>query len=289
MLKRLRGLFWHLLVIVTAAIIVAATTLAPSYRECARNYEQQQSQVENQPASWMPKDILLVIDCEGDFLQQNAAVLTAIGILLVAFFTLALQRSTGRLWKANERQIAIAEKAVETARLSAEAAVGAERAHLFVGIKASNLEKPLERARLDDGPEPDIATPLDAPSVEYVLSNYGRTVALLREVKHALVWESPEGLRSYQPGSHGPLEVIAPHADSNVISCRFRGDFTSRDARAIVTNKRALLFYGEAIFLDAFGHARGVKWQCRCAGGSFDLIGCQEFEADHKENSLTPV
>ena len=278
MLKRLTGPLSYLFLAIVVVVAVAAVTLTPSYRECARNYDKQEGITEppgaqDKPIVGIPKNVLLVIECEGEFFSTNQGVLTAIAIVFIAFFTLALQRSTVRLWKIGERQIDVAEKTAETARLSAQAAVLAERAHLFVSIKATNLEQPLQRARLDDGPEPDVATPVDPPCVDYVFSNYGRTLALLREVRHALTWESSDGLRSYQPGAHGSLEVISPHADSRVTSCKFRGDFTSRDARAIVTHKRALLFFGEAIFVDAFGHRRGVKWQCRCAGGDFDLIG----------------
>jgi hypothetical protein len=271
MLKRLTGFLAYLLLAVIVVAAVASTTLAPSYRECANANAKQE-------IAGIAPDILLFLECEAAFLRSNESTLIAIAIIVIAFLALALQRSTVRLWKAGERQIEVAEKVAETARLSAQAAVLSERAHLFVSVKASSLEGALERARLDDGPEPDVATPIDPPTVDYILSNYGRTVALLKEVKHALAWESSEGLRGYQLGSNRPLEVIAPHTDSKIISCRFRGDFTSREARSIVTGKRALLFFGEATFLDAFGHLRGVKWQCRCTGGGFDLIGHQEFE-----------
>jgi hypothetical protein len=281
MLRRLAGTLPYLLFVLAAA----AVTLAPSYRECALNYGQQ----DRKSIGGIPKNIQLVIECEGEFFQQNEATLIAIAIIFIAFFTFALQRSTARLWKVGERQIAVAEKAAETARLSAQAAVLSERAHLLVSIKGSNLEKPLQQARLDEGPEPAVATPIEPPSVDYVLSNYGRTSALLREVKHGLTWEAFDGFRSYQPGVHGPLEIIAPHAESKVISCRFRGDFTSRDTRSIVTHKRTLLFFGEAIFLDAFGHLRGVRWQCRCAGGNFDLIGYQEYEPELEDPEPTPT
>ena len=280
MLRRLVGLLPYLLFV----LAVAAVTLAPSYRECAGNYNRQ----DHTSIGGILENIQLVIACEGTFVQQNEGTLVAIAIIFIAFFTLALQRSTARLWKVGERQVAVAETAAETARLSAQAAVLSERAHLLVSIKGSNLEKPLQVARSDEGPEPTVATPVDPPAVDYVLSNYGRTSALLREVKHGLTWEAFDGLRSYQAGVHGPLEMIAPHADSKVITCRFRGDFTARDARSIGTNERALLFFGEAIFLDAFGHLRGVKWQCRCAGGNFDLIGHQEYEPALKEPPPTP-
>ena len=76
--------------------------------------------------------------------------------------------------------------------------------------------------------------------------------------------------------------------ESQVISCRFRGDFTSRDIGALVANKRALLFSGQAIFVDAFNHTRGVRWQCRCAGGTFDLVGYQEYEPKQPDRASAP-
>jgi hypothetical protein len=293
MSKRLMGLLSYLFLAIVVVVAAAAATLAPSYRECARNYETRESQTEtpgsnDKSIGGIPRNVLVIVECEGEFFRRNEATLTAVAVIFIAFFTLALQRSTARLWKAGERQIGVVEKAAETAKLSAQAAVDSERAHLFVSIKASNLDRPLQNARLDDGPEPSVATPVDPPCIDYVLSNYGRTVALLKEVKHAITWESTEGLRSYQPGTHGPLEVIAPQTESKVISCRFRGDFTSRDTRAIVTGKRALLLFGQAIFVDAFNHTRGVRWQCRCAGGNFDLVSYQEYEPERQDRGPAP-
>lgn len=271
MAKRLGDLLAYLLLASIVAAALAAATLAPSYRACADS--------RTIDPSGLSAQVLVFLECETEFLRNNEATLVTIAIVVIAFLALALQHSTARLWKLGERQIGVADKTAETARLSAQAAVLAERAHLFVGIKGSNLEKPLESARQDDGPETAPAIPIEPPSVDYVLSNYGRTVALLKEVRHAMTWEAIEGPRGYQAGPARPLEVIAPHAESTVVTCRFRGDFSSRDARSIVAGKRALLFFGEAIFLDAFGHLRGVKWQCRCAGGGFfDLVAYQEFE-----------
>ena len=276
MVKRSVGFLPYLLLVLVIAVAAAAVTMAPSYRECVQDYEK----LESQDQSRIPPTVLAAIDCEGEFLDRNQAALTTIAIVFIAFFAFTLQRSTTRLWKTGERQVAVAETAAQTARLSAQAVVDSERAHLFVSVRATNLEQPLKRARLDDGPEPTIATPLEPPSVDYVLSNYGRTLALLKEVKHGLTWESPDGLRSYQSGVQAPLEVVMPNTDSRTLSCRFRGDFTSREARSLATGKRTLQFFGEAIFLDAFGHTRGVRWQCRCAGGNFDLIGHQEIEPE---------
>jgi len=192
MLKRLVGSLPYFVFVLAAA----AVTLAPSYRECAGNYNRQ----DHTSIGGILENVQLVIACEGTFFQQNEGTLVAIAIIFIAFFTLALQRSTARLWKVGERQVAVAETAAETARLSAQAAVLSERAHLLVSIKGSNLEKALQLARLDEAPEPAVATAVDPPSVNYVLSNYGRTPALLREVKHGLTWEAFEGCGATNPG-----------------------------------------------------------------------------------------
>jgi len=271
MFKRLAGFLAYLLLALIVIAAFAATTLAPSYRACADSRTVADD-------GGLAAGLRVFAECETEFLRNNQATLVAIAIVVIAFLALALQRSTVRLWKIGERQIGVTEKTVETARLSAQAAVLAERAHLFISVKGSNFDKLLASARPEEGPETAPATPVDAPSVDYAMSNYGRTVALLKEVKHAMIWEAVEGPRGYQAGPARPLEVIAPHAESTVMTCRFRGDFTSRDTRSLVAGKRALLFFGEAIFLDVFGHLRGVKWQCRCAGGGFDLTAYQEFE-----------
>jgi hypothetical protein len=277
MLKRVGGFLAYLLLALIVVAALAATTLAPSYRACA------DGRAAADPGS-LSDQLRVFAECETEFLRNNEATLVAIAIVVIAFLALALQRSTVRLWKIGERQIGIAEKTAETARLSAQAAVLAERAHLFISVKGTNLERTLAGVHLDEGPETAPATPVEAPSVDYVLSNYGRTVALLKEVQHAMIWEAVEGPRGYQAGPARPLETIAPHAESTVMTCRFRGDFSSRDTRSLVAGKRALLLFGEAIFLDVFGHLRGVKWQCRCAGGGFDLIAYQEFEPPAPES-----
>ena len=271
MLKRVGDLLAYLLLALIVVAAFAATTLAPSYRACADGRTADD-------AGSLPAQLRVFAECETEFLRNNETTLVAIAIVIIAFLALALQRSTARLWRVGERQIGIAEKTAETARLSAQAAVLAERAHLFISVKGTNLEKALAGARLDEGPETAPAVAVDPPGVDYVLSNYGRTVALLKEVKHAMIWEAVEGPRGYQAGPARPLEVIAPHAESAVMTCRFRGDFSSRDTRSVAAGKRALLFFGEATFLDVFGHLRGVKWQCRCAAGGLDLIAYQEFE-----------
>lgn len=276
MLQRLTAVLAYLLLASIVVAAFAATTLAPSYRACADSRTMAED-------GGLATQLGVFVECEAEFLRINQATLVAVAIVVIAFLTLTLQRSTARLWKVGERQIGVVEKTADTARLSAQAAVLAERAHLFIGIKGSNLERPLANARLDEGPDTAPATPVDAPSVDYALSNYGRTVALLKEVKHAMIWDAVEGPRAYQAGPSRPLEVIAPHAESTVMTCRFRGDFSSRDTRSLVAGKRALLFFGEAVFLDVFGHLRGVKWQCRCAGGGFDLIAYQEFEPPAQE------
>jgi hypothetical protein len=172
-----------------------------------------------------------------------------------------------------------AEAAAEAAKLNAQAIIDAERAHLFVSIKNSNLERPLQLARMYDNSPTMESGKVDRPHIDYVLNNYGKTVALLRDVKHNLIWE-PKGveMRGFAAQPYRPLETITASKDSKVIPCEFEGDFTFGDTRAIVTGNRALLFFGNAIFIDAFNRVRGVRWECRCSGGNFELIGHYEYE-----------
>src|SRR5262245_7259049 len=146
MLKRLLAFLPYLVLVLVIAAAAAAVTLTAPYRDCVQDYEK----LENQGASRVPPNVLAFLDCQGEFLDRNQAVLASIAIVLIAFFTLALHRSPVRLWKVAERHAAIAETDAQTARVSAQAVVDAERAHLFVSVRGTNLEQPLQRARHDD-------------------------------------------------------------------------------------------------------------------------------------------
>src|SRR5215475_11034775 len=128
------GFMRYLVLVLVIVAAAAAVTVSPSYRDCVQDYEK----AENQAPSRLPTNVQAFIDCQGEFLDRNQSVLTSLAIVVIAFLALVLQRSTSRLWKAGERQVAIAETAVQTARLSARAVVEAERAHLFVSVRATN-------------------------------------------------------------------------------------------------------------------------------------------------------
>jgi hypothetical protein len=106
----------YLVLILAIVAAAAAVTLSPSYRDCVQDYEKS----ENQAPSRL-SNVQAFIDCQGEFLDGNQSVLTSLAIIVIAFLTLVLQRSTTRLWKAGERQAAIAETAAQTARLGAQA------------------------------------------------------------------------------------------------------------------------------------------------------------------------
>ena len=135
-----------------------------------------------------------------------------------------------------------AELAAAAARDNAQAVIDAERAHFLVGIKSSNMSEPLFLAEMYDKSPGMNPSPVARPRVEYVLSNAGKTVGLLKSVRHGLIWEAKGEARKFASRPYGPLETIRAGEDSKTIACEFEGDFTFKDAREIVSGAKALLF-----------------------------------------------
>lgn len=204
------------------------------------------------------------------FLQAYNGAITALATIAIGGFTLALVIVTNR-------QAALTRTAAEAAKLNAQAVVDSERARLSISVIDHNLGAPLSNARRYDASPSMGSGKIDAPQVVYIFTNFGKTPALLRDVSHGLIWEEKGEARKFKSEVR-PLENIGPTNDSKQIICKFDGEFTFGDARKIVTGERALLFFGSAVFIDAFNKPRGVHWECRCSGGNFDLVGYYEYD-----------
>ena len=206
------------------------------------------------------------------FLDQNAAPLTAMALpLSLPSSPSPFSDRPPACGRPANDMLAIAEKAVETARLRRPGRHG-RRAGASAGelSRASNLDKPLENARLEAGPEPDIAAPVEPPCIDYVLSNVGRTAALLREVRHALAWDSPRGIAELPSGrGRAAASSSPPTSDSRTA---YAAGFVAISRRArrgpCVAGTRALLFYGDASFVDAFGQAEAVNGNAAARAGT---------------------
>ena len=95
---------------VCLAGLLAASTLAPSYEDCATNHHKPAAdpdQRNSQPEMSLSfgDHASIYMDCEGEFIHANEGVITALSTIFIALFTLALWRSTDRLWTAGEKQL----------------------------------------------------------------------------------------------------------------------------------------------------------------------------------------
>jgi hypothetical protein len=102
-------------------LLVVFSTFAPSYEDCAANYEKQYSDPEKGKA---PPEVhrsfseraFIFAECQGEFIHVNEGVITAISTIFIALFTLALWRSTDNLWEAGEKQGSLTRQSVDLAR-----------------------------------------------------------------------------------------------------------------------------------------------------------------------------
>ena len=120
-----------------------------------------------------------------------SVLITAIGTVAIAGFTLTLWQSSEKMWKLTRVSTVSARRAAKAAKISADAAYAAERARFFIVIEKHNLEEIIDnldkRGSLAAG---------ENISIKYHFRNYGKTPGILKEVviDSVLASELPESL-----------------------------------------------------------------------------------------------
>jgi len=198
-----------------------------------------------------------------DRADHNAV--TGAAALLVAIFAWRLWRSSERMWR-------ITDVAASAAKRSADALVVAEQAQLLAVFGVSNIAHVLselgkhEQAASSAAPTAaDAAPPRERVYVQYVLKNYGRTPAVLKEISHDLQrWTSlPEKLH-YLPIPAMPKEpAIVAGASSEPLQCTLAVPLTVEAATSIRTGDSFLWLYGRVLYEDAFGREREHRFLYR--------------------------
>jgi hypothetical protein len=188
--------------------------------------------------------------------HTNPSAVTAVAAILIAVFTWSL-------WRANERMWSVTSAAADAARRSADALVVAEQAQLLAVFGASNIAHVLTElgAREPSGDE----APKERVFVQYVLKNYGRTPAVLKEISHELQhWRSlPEELK-YFPIPAMPKEVaVVAGASSESLQCTLSVPLTVEAATSIRRSDSYLWFYGRVVYEDAFAREREHRFLYR--------------------------
>jgi hypothetical protein len=166
--------------------------------------------------------------CTGTFLKENGEAITALFTIILAFSTIGLWLSTNRLWDAGERQLKVvqdnfarqlaenreiaetnwkqssqsiltsieatkaatsqAESASRQAKIAEDALIKIERPYVLV-TRLGYIQPP-STSVLESGKIKIIS----GHHVTYQIGNFGRTAALLHEVRHVFQVESAKGV-----------------------------------------------------------------------------------------------
>ncbi|MGA9137745.1 MAG: hypothetical protein WBZ39_07415 [Methylovirgula sp.] len=200
---------------------------------------------------------------EKESTQDVAAKFVARYTKILAGFTAVLALVAGYQIYFLSRTDETARISAEAAKLSAEALIDAERAHLYVIITESNLKEALQAAVMwPNSPSMDSGLVSSQPTVAFVMKNLGRTPAILKEISYHLI-QGADGQSTWDYG----LQVIAnPVIDGGAqsdapIVCGIEAPFSVGDSRQALSGERPLYFYGHFAFATAFRRHYVCYWR----------------------------
>lgn len=197
-------------------------------------------------------------------LNDYAPLLTVVATAAIAWFTLALRRSTEKLWKAGEKQSEIAAIAANAAKESAEATRDS------VATMKETAERQLRAYLIVVGPSS--CTPFNppgaAPNVKFeirvVLKNTGQTPAYevsgLLDVK---VWPTslpPAIDLTLTPPSADRSTTVVGTGQDMVLIWQSPELTPAGAAEVRAGNKKRLYYIGRVTYRDAFGHQRFTQF-----------------------------
>lgn len=197
----------------------------------------------------------------------------------ISYFTFWITGFTGvlalvscaQLW-ALGRANAVGVEAARAAKLSADALVSAERAHLFVRVTSQSVQQQITGASMR-GPEWDgghLSPPLH---VSYVIKNFGKTPAILREISHDLdVFSELPAVPSYSAPIGLPYQRVLGFGDETPpIDCDCRSIVTVDQAREIAMGKSSVWLVGRVVYEDIItGQTHTEPFLYRYAGDGFE-------------------
>ena len=203
----------------------------------------------------------------------SEAVMQFIGFLwdhadpnaVTAFAAIVIAISTWTLWRSSEKMWGVANTAANAAKRSADALVAAEQSQLLAICEVSNITHILgEIGKSDHAGSGEIAVG-ERASVQYVLKNYGKTPAVLKEISHDLQhWDHPPDELRYLPIRIMPKErAVVAGGSSEPLQCILAAPLTAAAAATIRTGDSFLWLYGRVVYDDAFGREREHRFLYR--------------------------
>jgi hypothetical protein len=196
--------------------------------------------------------------------------------IAIAVFTLALWRSTDKLWAAGERQYQLTrgmalnqqtqtQESNQIARESAEAATRAskaaldqvkhaelttrtllesERAHVFVEIESTNIPEIIRD--IAGGKEKDAKK----IAVTFIVENIGKTPAIIWDCSYSLVQATDvkevQGKIRPLPSKH----ILAGGTTTAKIICPYEDELSKETAALIQSGKSSIFFFGHIRYSD---------------------------------------
>jgi hypothetical protein len=191
-----------------------------------------------------------------DHADHNAV--TAFAALTVAMFAWMLWRSSEKMWR-------VTNLAANAAKQSADALVAAEQAQLLTIVEVSNIPHILGELGKHDHPGSREIAVGERASVQYILKNYGKTPAVLKEISHELQhWNHPPDQLRYFPVRTMPKErAVVAGGSTEPLQCILVAPLTAEGATTIRTSDSFLWLFGRVIYDDAFGREREHRFLYR--------------------------
>jgi len=181
---------------------------------------------------------------------------TAVAAIVIALFTWTLWRSSEKMWS-------VANAAANAAKRSADALVAAEQSQLLAICEITNITHILGERH--DAPGSGEVPTGERALVQYVLKNYGKTPAVLKEISHDLQhWSNPPDELRYLPIRTMPKErAVVAGGSSEPLQCILVAPLTDAAAATIRTGDSFLWLYGRVVYDDAFGREREHRFLYR--------------------------
>ena len=222
--------------------------------------------------------VLVAVWKIGEIINDSVFV-TALATIAIAAFTYTLKKSTDKLFSA-------AKESADAAKLSAEALISAEQAHLFITIQKESVGKLVSMHGRYNKSDSMFYAEVDSPGLVYFFYNFGRTGAILTELSDQII-VAPTCMQppTYTVRATMPDDlVIEQGKPSASLGCVMAETFTVGKCVAFQNRETAVWFYGYAKLKDAFGRLRQYEYRfCYRRGyGGFRLEYFRDWEPEKK-------
>jgi hypothetical protein len=213
------------------------------------------------PCATLSEGVAQFIKFVWDHADRNAA--SALAAVLIAVFC-------WMLWRSIESMRTVSSTAAEAAKRSADALVIAEQAQLLTVFGVSNIANVLSELGTQDASAAGAPARSDRLFVQYVFKNYGRTLAVIKEISHELRhWSRLPAEIKYSPIPALPKELaVVGGGSSEPLQCVLSAPLSAEAATSVRTGDSFLWLIGRVVFDDAFGREREHRFLYRYRVGA---------------------